>query len=504
MAELDGMGGAVDIAPGYRIVAPGLLGTVTARERRPPGALDRGPELITPAFDRAMEAAGLREVMNLDLAVRHVPPPPSAPQTRTVAGEEALVLEVPDLGADVGQVVLAVDGAGAVTWSFPETSTREIEPPQVRGTGGVKRFVVRWTAPPLPQPDGTERGLFGAIGRTFLKVLVYPVTDAVLGPVTEHFARRWETSQRPYNLRPFRPESFRAPTVGPLTGPEWENLGTGPALLFVHGTISTSHGGFGSLPVETMAELHRRYRGRVFAFDHFTLSHSPEENVAELAARMPDGIDVEVDIVSHSRGGLVTRLLAGELDGVAAPGLRVRRAVFVATPNHGTSLADADHMIAFIDRYTSILNIVPPGPLLVVSEILEAIVTMVKIIGSAALHGLDGLRAMDPRGDLIARLDRGRAPTADYYAIAADYRPTGALLSLVAGGVANAVIDRVFGDAANDLVVPTLGVSRGGADPVALVAGDQTFTFPDSAGVLHTSFFGAPETTGRLLDWLPG
>ena len=504
MAHLDGTGGAVDVAPGYRIVAPGLLGTVTARERRTPGVPDRGPELVTPAFDRVMEAAGLREVMNLDLAVRHVPPPPSAPQTRTVAGEDALVLEAPDLGADVGQVVLAVDEAGAVTWSFPETSTRDIEPPQVRGSGGVKRFVVRWTAPSPPQSDSTERGLFGAVGRAFLKVLVYPVTDAVLGPVTEHFARRWETRQRPYTVRPFRPEGFRVPTLGPLTGPEWEHLASGPALLFVHGTISTSHGGFGSLPVETMAELHRRYAGRVFAFDHFTLSHSPEENVAELAARMPDGISVEVDIVSHSRGGLVTRVLAGELGGGTTPGLAVRRAVFVATPNHGTALADADHMIAFIDRYTSILNIVPPGPLQVVSEILEAIVTIVKIIGSAALHGLDGLLAMDPRGDLIERLEDAPAPTADYYAMAADYRPTGALLSLVAGGVADAVIDRVFGNLANDLVVPTLGVSRGGAGPVPLVAGDRSFTFPDSAGVLHTSFFGAPETTAHLLDWLPG
>lgn len=505
MAELDGTGGAVDVAPGYRIVAPGLVGTVTARERRRPGALDRGPELITPAFDRVMEAAGLREVMNLDLAVHQVPPPPSAPQTRTVAGEDALVLETPDLGADVGQVVLAVDEAGAVTWNFPETPTRDVEPPQVRGAGAVKRFVIRRTTPPPPpETDGADRGLFGAVGMKFLKVLVYPVTDAVLGPVTERFARQWETRQRPYNLRPFRPEGFRLPTVGPLTGPEWEHLGTGPALLFVHGTFSTSHGGFGDLPDDTMVELYRRYDGRVFAFDHFTLSHSPEENVAELAARMPDDISVEIDVVSHSRGGLVTRVLAGELDGAEAPGLRVRRAVFVATPNHGTALADADHMIAFIDRYTSILNLVPPGPLEIVSEILEAIVTVVKIIGSAALHGLSGLLAMDPRGEFIKRLNQGPAPGADYYAIAADYRPTGALLSLVAGGVANVVVDRVFAGASNDLVVPTLGVSQGSADPAFPIAGERTFTFADSAGVLHTSFFGAPETTGHLLNWLTG
>ena len=238
-----------------------------------------------------------------------------------MAGEEALVLETPDLGAEVGQVVLAVDEQGAVTWNFPETSQRDVEPPQVRGDGGTKRFVIRRTTPPAPPgAERTDRGLFGAIGRKFLKVFIYPVADRILGPVTEHFANKWENHQRPYKLRAFRPGEFRSPALAPLTGPEWQLMAGGPALLFVHGTFSTSHGGFNELPDATMAELHRRYEGRVFAFDHFTLSHSPQENVAELAARMPDGLELEVDVVSHSRGGLVTRVLAGELDGAAAPG----------------------------------------------------------------------------------------------------------------------------------------------------------------------------------------
>ena len=80
------------------------------------------------------------------------------------------------------------------------------------------------------------------------------------------------------------------------------------------------YGGFGRLPDETVAERHWRYGGRVFAFDYFTLSHSPTENVAELAARMPDDLRLEVDVVSHSRGGLVALVLAGELEGGAAPG----------------------------------------------------------------------------------------------------------------------------------------------------------------------------------------
>lgn len=505
MAQLDGSGGTVDLAPGYRITAPGLAGTATAREPRPIDGTDRGPELVTTAFDRVLSETGLREIMNVDLDVREVPAPSDVADLRTVSGEPGLVLETPDLGPDVGQVVVSVDEAGAVTWNFPETPAREIEPPTDRGVAGVKRFVIRRTVPATPSAgEATDRGLFGAIGRKFLKVLLYPVADAVLGPVGEHFAGRWEAQRRPYRLRSFRPADFRSPTVGHLTDYDWRELAQGPALLFVHGTFSTAHSGFAGLPEDTLAELHRRYDGRVFAFDHFTLSHSPEQNVAALAARLPGDVHVDVDIVSHSRGGLVARALAGELDGVAAPGLAVRRAVFVAAPNHGTALADADHMVAFIDRYTSILNLAPPGPLEVVSEILEAIVTVVKVVGHAMLRGLPGLLAMDPRGAFIERLNSGAAPTAEYFALSADYRPSGGLAALVLASVADAVIDRVFADAANDLVVPTLGVSEGGADPAFPIPSERMFSFDDTEGVQHSGFFPAPETSRRLLTWLAG
>ena len=219
---------------------------------------------------------------------------------------------------------------------------------------------------------------------------------------------------------------------------------------------------------------------------------------------MPDGLQLDVDILSHSRGGLVARTLAGELEGVSAPGLGVGRVVFVATPNHGTALADADHMVDFIDRYTSILNLLPPGPQDVVTEVLEAILTVVKLIGHAMLRGLPGLLSMDPRGDFIKRLNSGQPPAAQYYALAADYEPAGSLKALVAGTIADTIVDRVFGKEPNDLVVPTLGVTEGSTNRVFPIQTDQLFSYPGSGGVLHTNFFGAPTTSTRLLDWLTG
>src|SRR5690349_15436610 len=66
----------------------------------------------------------------------------------------------------------------------------------------------------------------------------------------------------------------------------------GRVLMFVHGTFSSSHAGFGALPAATMAELHRRYDGRVIAFDHPTVGVDPALNAQWLLGQLPaSGMD---------------------------------------------------------------------------------------------------------------------------------------------------------------------------------------------------------------------
>jgi hypothetical protein len=512
MIDLEGTTTGVEVAPGFWITAPGLRGSAEARSPRPVDSTDRGPELATEAFDAAARQSGLTEVMKIELNVKEVPLPPAVPRQRAATGEDAFVLETPDLGPQVGQVVLALDEAGAVTWNFPETAGHAVEPPTTRGAGGKKRFVIRQATPAPPPPtDATDRGIFGAIGRKLLKVLIYPVADAILGPVSEHFANKWEEANRPYLVRSFGLGDFRQAAPSGFGDSDWTRLHKKPALLFLHGTFSTSHGAFYLLPDPTMRELHRRYEGRVFAFDHFTMSHTPQENVRRLAAAIPHGIELDLDIVSHSRGGLVARTLAGELSDpsfgrrrLEVPGIEVKRSVFVATPNHGTALTDPDHMIAFIDRVTTLLNLAPPGPADVVASVLEAILTVVKVIGHAVLNGLPGLASMSPKGDFIEAINTSPRPTAEYFSIAADYQParSGPLWSMVRESVHNAVIDRVFGESANDLVVPTIGVSSGSSDPVFPIDAARSYTFGNGANVHHSIFFGAAPTSERLLTWL--
>lgn len=87
------------------------------------------------------------------------------------------------------------------------------------------------------------------------------------------------------------------------------------ALLFLHGTGSSTSGSFASLYQvkekinASWPGIYKNYgTGNVLAFQHRTLTCSPLENVLELVTQLPS--DIELDVVTHSRGGLVGDVLA--------------------------------------------------------------------------------------------------------------------------------------------------------------------------------------------------
>ena len=505
MATLDGSGASVVLEPGYTLTAPGLVGYAEIHAGRPPHTRAGGLESATSAFDTALKNANINEIRSISLDVRQQPLPPSVLAVRTMEGEDGIVLEVPDLGATVGQVVLAIDN-GVATWNFPQDQQDRIEPPAIRGAGGTKRFVIRSHVPSADDGTGAQnRGLFGAIGKKILKVLVYDLADAVLGPIGKHFARKWEEKYRPHNIRRFTLADYQQPLADPLSDADWQHLRSGRVLLFVHGTFSTAHGGFGKLPEATMRELHEAYEGRVFAFDHMTLSASPELNVKwfseTLRTKLSESGKLDVDIVCHSRGGLVSRTFAGELGTGDLDRIKVGKIIFVATPNLGTLLAHPDHMVNFLDRYTSALDLAPPGPAGVVSDILEAILAVVKIIGHAGLTGLDGLSCMNPGGTFIPQLNSGAQVATQYFAMSSNYEPPGNLRDFTMKKLGDRLIDRVF-EAQNDLVVPTDGVNQGSGAAGFPIPAQRSLRFAEDRAVWHSDFFAQADTSIALRKWL--
>ena len=438
---------------------------------------------------------------------------PSAPPGMRSA-PPAIALAVRDAGPDMGQMLLSADEYGVLSWHFaPEP---DAERPRTRGAGApggvagpTRTFTIpvaatsagAWdgTGGPAGAPAGARpatRGLVSMVGRKVLQHVVFPLVDPLIGALSETFAARWEAAHRPYRVRSFTPDDYAAPEGRPIDGEAWRTLGAGRALLFVHGTFSRAHSAFGTLPRDFVEALHRQYEGRVFAFDHFTLSQDPRQNVNWLVDRLPDGTALDVDIVCHSRGGLVSRMLAerqGEL-GLGSRSLRVGKVVFVGTPNAGTALADPKHMGAFIDTYTTLLNFLPDNG---VTEVLEGVVTVAKQLAIGAVKGLRGLQSMQPKGEFGSWLNVGaRAGETRYFALSSDYTPSEPGLVALAK---NRLMDKVFG-ASNDLVVPTDGVfaeNGSGFFPI-----EDRHVFTGSDGVAHTTFFASRAAREKIGEWL--
>ena len=150
----------------------------------------------------------------------------------------------------------------------------------------------------------------------------------------------------------------------------------------------------------------------------------------------------------------------------------------------------------FVDSYTNLLNFLPSNG---ATEILEGVITVVKMLAVGVLRGLPGLQSMVPNGGFLTQLNTSPVGIDKYFALASDYTPTDPGLKAWA---ANRLLDRVFQKAANDLVVPMLGVydkNGCGYFPIA-----DKLVYGQGDGISHTTYFGEPRTQEKILGWLGG
>lgn len=492
MPQIDPYGRPVDVGR-VRLVTPGLSGTAQSHMPGPGGtrgAAMRTAEKTTTALDDALAAEGLQSQETIEISnAREVRV--GAVRTRSTSyGEPAIVAQVRDAGEDWGQVLLYTDESGVTTWNFPVDAENRVD--TSRGAATRTYVIPRYVA--QPETDAQTRGLIGAVATKVLKVLVFPLIDPVAGKVGEYFAGRWEAAKRPYRIRTFTPDDYTSPDGGDV---DWSWLSGGPALLMVHGTFSRAHTAFGSLPKEFVASLHQRYQDRVFAFDHYTLSEDPRDNVEWLLRQIPEGASLTLDVVCHSRGGLVSRVLAerqAELS-LGSRRLNLNKVIFVAAPNAGTVLTDTKHLGDLIDSYTNILNFFPDNG---VTETLQTIITVMKQLAVGTVKGLPGLESMLPGGPFLKDwLNRGPKGAELYYAIASDYEPTQPGL---AAWAKNRLMDHIFEHAENDLVVPTLGVFEGNGSDLFPIT--DHYVFPRTAGIQHGGYFPSPQTQQQIMSWL--
>ena len=440
-------------------------------------------------IDAAINAVGARtsQVLVFDIRDDGVRPG-AAPSgaTRSANGEPAMVLKVPALQANVAHAVLHTDESGYSRWIFPATVEHQ---GATRGAGGSVVFhLPQESVSNVDDLEDATRGIIIKAGRRLVRVVSW-LTDPLIGQAALSVARTWENKNRPYDLHMW-------PGTEKITS--WDHLRGGRTLMFIHGTFSNALGGFGALPEATYAELQQRYNGRVVAFNHPSLHQSPQENIDYLLQWLPD--DLELDLVTHSRGGLVGRHLAWRLEQQRAGGGQqaVKRAVLVAAPNRGTPLADGDHWYEMLDRYTNLAAELPDHAF---TLIMEGILMVVKLIGHAMLDTLPGLNIMNPNGEILKQINQQHAQETDFYAMVASYMPKSqGWIKQAIRQAGDKLVDHFFGEA-NDGVVPTEGGFQITKDGTGWSI--PTYRYYDvSSGINHSSFFKDPAVSQQLLEWL--
>jgi CHAT domain len=355
--------------------------------------------------------------------------------------------------------------------------------------GGTHRFEVR-----LAPPAGGRRGL-GAVVRVFFLRLAGTAAGALL-PV---LARAWETRRFAAAGIPLGLVTL-AVRDGRLVAKPARKLSLPPppgrSLLFIHGTFSHAAAAFNDLAAAPglFAALEKRYEGRIFAFNHFTVGTSPSSNVRDLLAGLPR-TPVLVDAITHSRGGLVLRALAEEDARVA-----LGRVLLVASPNEGTPLASParwHHLAAWL---ANLGEMFPGGALAFGLDFAaEALVWMASRTGGA----LPGIAAMDPAGEYLEELNAVSVRRYEVAAAVARYEPRGTAARRLVDAAAG-----VFFEDPNDLVVPTEGGTLLGAAPPVPAENIVRFGPGGNAGagavVHHLNLFAQKETKEKIKIFLEG
>ena len=401
-----------------------------------------------------------------------------------------------DVGADEAAIVSIRHPSGALTFHLPVQSTSRggRHPNQMR-------FVV------TVRSTDVETGRRGAV-TSAIKVVVIKVgkagADKIVSLVLPKLVAAFEKNT--WAKRGLKEGWLKvaADTLSAGSLAAGRPSSAERSLLLVHGTFSNAAAAYRPLASSTFFERTKGiYGDRIYAFDHFSLSRTPEENVRMLLEGLPPQTTT-FDVITHSRGGLVLRTLVERADafGPLADRFKLGHAVLVASPNEGTPLATPQRWSDTVGWVANLLELFPDNPF---STGAEFVANGLVWLARHASGDIPGLHAMDGSGDLIAGLQSPPGPPENAYsALVANYNPSGqVLLRMLDTGV-----DQFFGSA-NDLVVPSEGGWRIDQPGAAHIAAARIGCFgpggnlPGDA-VTHVNFFSRPETVDFLVHALSG
>jgi pimeloyl-ACP methyl ester carboxylesterase len=323
--------------------------------------------------------------------------------------------------------------------------------------------------------------------------------------------------------------NFKDPAQGlrQLVNGQWTNPGVKPAskgriLLFIHGTFSNSDMYVKELGqikegLDLLTKAQKNY-DQVLGFDHPTLAVTPVLNALDLA-RITADTKAEIDVICHSRGGLVARWW---LENYGAGSRGQTRVVLVGSPLAGTSLAAAPRLRAALDLLTNVGKVLETGSAMastafpfftVVTGLLKLLVSAGSIVSNApiidaAVSIVPGFsaQALVSNNEELNRLNQTGAATPAYFAVTSDFRPKSPgwefwkYFVKIGDRLKAAGADLVF-DEPNDLVVDTASMTVLARAPKAISV-QKLYDFGENDKVHHTVYFRQPETVKFIAESL--
>ncbi|MBV9982316.1 hypothetical protein [Bradyrhizobium sp.] len=209
-------------------------------------------------------------------------------------------------------------------------------------------------------------------------------------------------------------------------------LNQGKILLFIHGNFSSGQHLFDEIRKAPNGDHFLTRAGdhyqQILAFDHPTVSVSPMINAVDLRRALA-GSMAQIDVVCHSRGGLVARWWLESFGGQSGQ----RRAIFVGSPLTGTSLASPARLRAGLNVLANFSKLLGTAAMGV--PFMKAPAALLRVIGSvvgvtsraplldaalAMIPGLNGQSRIENNAELI-RLNQGSWASTSYSFVVSDF-----------------------------------------------------------------------------------
>jgi pimeloyl-ACP methyl ester carboxylesterase len=461
-----------------------LRGTArTPEEEAAPGVLGAAGEAVEAALPtlELVDFTPAQPPINIDLT----PLPPAAPGVLGTGAVEDATTEVstvefrPDPGENAVYALLhEIQTPDGIIYdvSMPQSGVRGTlieDKPAVLGTGGEDMIpgVLNFPFRRLVRGGGTTGGtgtqptspdvlggpldvIDSVIGGEIVKHVLHLI-KAPLDTTLHQIIERFEEQPQVVEI------GQSGTLLQPLDGAEAWRSRFDPArehrvLLFIHGFGSNLER---SLPKKWVEAFASRYDA-VLGYNHPTLTVDPLSNANTLSAIVPPDVRLNVDIVAHSRGGLVARSLV-ELQ-PSVQHIRLHRLITCGSPHAGTLLADNqrwDRLVSIGFTMASWLSTVTG--IGIAGAFIPRALELVLRAGSQFVLDLDGIQAMDPTSRFLKQLN---APSTfiqgvNYAAIRSSFNPW-AIEKLNYREALTSLAAQVFMQTPNDLIVPTPSMSN--------------------------------------------